>query len=386
MSSNTGYNNDNNQLGGGGSNSGEIISSKKVCTSCEQNNVDNITEGIESVAVRDMSMCAACGKESNSNDMNTCNKCKSVKYCNAACKKKHRSKHKKACEKRVAELHEEQLFKDPPSPEDCPICFLPLPDGRDLFAFQFCCGKRICAGCDHENSLQFHKRKKGVLCAFCRTPRTFSKEEQIKRLEKLMDNGNAEAFYTLGCQYYEGRNQGSYSKGLGLLQDYQKANELFLKGGELGCADAYLNLGNSYNNGRGVERDMEKATYYWGLAAIKGNVQARYYLGCNELLIGQNSQSPSARTYHYRRGMKHMVISSKAGHKKSFDDITIGYKHGVVQKEDYEMTLRAYHERQKEMKSDARDEAAAFNARASEWEGSDEYWRFVAKMKDNGQL
>ena len=31
--------------------------------------------------------------------MNTCNKCKSVKYCNAACKKKHRQKHKKQCER-----------------------------------------------------------------------------------------------------------------------------------------------------------------------------------------------------------------------------------------------------------------------------------------------
>ena len=165
---------------------------------------------------------------------------------------------------------------------------------------------------------------------------------------------------------------------------YKRQNELFLKGGELGCADAHFNLGNSYINGRGVERDTAKATYYWELAAIKGNVQARYHLGCNELLIGQNSQS--ARMYHYRRGMKHMMISSKAGHKKSFDEITIGYKHGVVQKEDYEMTLRAYHERHKEMKSDARDEAAAFYAKASELEGSDEYWRFVAKMKDTGQL
>ena len=35
-----------------------------------------------------------------------------VKYCNAACKKKHRKKHKKACERRVAEMHDEKLFKE----------------------------------------------------------------------------------------------------------------------------------------------------------------------------------------------------------------------------------------------------------------------------------
>ena len=101
--------------------------------------VDAVTVGIDSVTLLENSndisadevpreTCASCGKEGNSNssDMNTCNKCKSVKYCNAACKKKHRSKHKKACERRVAELHDEALFKDPPPPEECPICELPL--------------------------------------------------------------------------------------------------------------------------------------------------------------------------------------------------------------------------------------------------------------------
>ena len=65
-------------------------------------------------------VCANCGKEEKG--LNICNKCKDAKYCNAACKKKHRSKHKKNCERRVAELHDMELFKKPPPPEDCPIC------------------------------------------------------------------------------------------------------------------------------------------------------------------------------------------------------------------------------------------------------------------------
>ena len=72
----------------------------------------------------DVDVCANCGKEGS--DLNICNKCKAVKYCNAACKKKHRNKHKKKCERRVAELHDIELFKKPPPPEDCPICMLPL--------------------------------------------------------------------------------------------------------------------------------------------------------------------------------------------------------------------------------------------------------------------
>ena len=59
-------------------------------------------------------VCANCGNEGS--DFNICNKCQMVKYCNAACKKKHRSKHKKKCERRAAEiqaeLHEIQLFAE----------------------------------------------------------------------------------------------------------------------------------------------------------------------------------------------------------------------------------------------------------------------------------
>jgi len=93
----------------------------------------------------DVSICANCGKEGSDNDMNTCNKCKMVKYCNAVCKKVHKKKHKKDCEEHVrlaaehaaklhdeelriaAKLHDEKLFKQPPPLDDCPICFLLLP-------------------------------------------------------------------------------------------------------------------------------------------------------------------------------------------------------------------------------------------------------------------
>ena len=95
----------------------------------------------------ELSICANCGKEGN--NLNTCNKCKLVKYCNAACKKKHRSKHKKKCERRVAELFDIELFKQPPINEECPICFLALPslDTHRGENYKTCCGKIICLGC-----------------------------------------------------------------------------------------------------------------------------------------------------------------------------------------------------------------------------------------------
>ena len=93
--------------------------------------------------------CAACGKEGDGDNMNTCNKCKAVKFCNAACKKKHRKTHKKKCEIRAAELHEEALFKEHLPPEECPVCFLPLPHEQVYTTFKSCCGKLICNGCTH---------------------------------------------------------------------------------------------------------------------------------------------------------------------------------------------------------------------------------------------
>jgi len=60
----------NNQYVGG---SEEITSNTKVNTSYAQNNIDTISIAM----LDDKSTCASCGKEGNSSDMNTCNKCKS---------------------------------------------------------------------------------------------------------------------------------------------------------------------------------------------------------------------------------------------------------------------------------------------------------------------
>ena len=168
-----------------------------------------------------ITICAACGKEGG-DIMNTCNKCDLVVYCNAACKKKHRSRHKKKCEKRVVELYDEALFKEPPPREDCPICFLPPPlydDNTTGMTFKSCCGKVICDGCIYAMDESGARR----LCAYCRTPYAKSEEEEVERVKKLMEKDNAEAFFQLGGYYENGTH--------GLPQDQAKANELYLKAG-----------------------------------------------------------------------------------------------------------------------------------------------------------
>ena len=179
-------------------------------------------------------MCANCGKgEECSGDLKSCTACKMVKYCNRDCQIVHRPQHKKSCKKCTAELYDEKLFKEPPPPEDCPICFLPLSFLGGQKAFHPCCGKIICNGCIYA----MVENERAYLCAFCRTPKARSDEEEAARAKKLMEKGNADAYYMLTGYYAGGK--------MGLPQDWLKANELYLKAGELGCAEAYFNLGNS---------------------------------------------------------------------------------------------------------------------------------------------
>ena len=263
------------------------------------------------VAILDnMSTCASCGKEGNSDDMNTCNKCKSVKYCNAACKKKHRTKHKKACERRVAELHEEALFKEV-EPEECPLCLLPLPlDGRQV-TFESCCGKRICSGC-----VYVMKMSEGGadLCAFCRTPNATTLDEHVKRTKNLTNKGNAEAHLQLAGHYTDG----AYV----LPQDWNKAHELWLKAGELGCASGYFNLGVAYDEGRGVEVNKKKAKHYWELAAMNGHIMARHHLARIEAMAG-----------NIDRAKKHLLIAARAGSEKSLDMVKEGFTKELMTKD-----------------------------------------------------
>ena len=144
----------------------------------------------------DKNKCANCGKE-GSDVTNTCNKCKSVMYCNAACKKKHRHKHKKDCEEYIRladELHDEKLFTQPPPQfEDCPICFLRMPYLDSGSTYISCCGKVICTGCIYAVQSRATKEEEDI-CPFCRTPPP-TEEEIIKRYEKRMKLNDTGAIY-----------------------------------------------------------------------------------------------------------------------------------------------------------------------------------------------
>ena len=183
----------------GGTDEG-ISLNKKECTSCEQKNddVDASCKLLNGMNICDVSadsipVCANCGKEGNI--INICNKCKMVKYCNAACKKKHRHKHKKDCEEhqslaaeQAAKLHDEKLFKQAPLEyEDCLICFLRMPILDTGKRYKLCCGKTICSGCIH--AVRMRDGDVG-LCPFCRIPAPESDEKAIEYTMKRVEVGD----------------------------------------------------------------------------------------------------------------------------------------------------------------------------------------------------
>jgi len=294
-----------------------------------------------STADDNVSVCANCGKEGANN---ICNKCKQVKYCNAACKKKHRHKHKKDCEEHlrlVAEKRDKELFKQPPPLADCPICFLRLPYLDTGRRYMTCCGKEICSGCFYAPVYDDQGKKvDNEKCPFCRAPTPTSVEEAVKRLKKRVDFDDAIALHNQGNYCRDGRN--------GFPQDYTKAFELWHRAAELGYAKSYYSIGYAYSNGRGVKRDMKKAVHYWEQAAMEGNVMARYNLGYIEFHKG-----------NMNRAAKHYMIAVGAGCDDSLKEIKELYSNGQATKEDYMTALRSYQEFLGEIKSKQRDEAAA---------------------------
>jgi len=246
---------------------------------------------------------------------------------------------------------DEDLFKQPPT-EDCPICFLRMPSLYTGFKYKTCCGKVICGGCIYANAkIDINKQ----LCPFCRTPAPYSDREIIERNKKRVEMNDPLALFNLACKYDQGT--------CGCPQNSNKALELWHRAGELGSsAESYHNIGNCYlhgnadigntcyHNGDVVERDIKKAQHYWELAAILGHVGARYNVGLYESAIDNTD-----------RALKHFMIAARGGLSDSLTNIKELFTEGHATKDDYAKALRGYQAYLDEVKSNQRDEAAAFS-------------------------
>ena len=300
--------------------------------------------------------CANCGRLAGVGiTLKACKSCMSVKYCNAKCQKKHRPKHKKVFKQRAAELHDEALFKDPPSKEDCPICFLPMPttliccvslppatitslpitdfaaanegfEGKAIKLYYSCCGKSICKGCVY-SFCESGNNSLSMKCPFCKAERMNKTDrENIQELRMRVDVNYAGAMYVLGSYYYHGN--------FGLPQVRARAMELYARAAELKFSNA--------NRGG----DLKKAKFHLGAAAMAGHELARYFLGGREYESG-----------NMERAVRHFTIGASAGCFFAMHSLQTLFEHWLISRGEIDSTLTAYNNSCADMRSEARDKA-----------------------------
>lgn len=146
----------------------------------------------------------------------------------------------------------------------------------------------------------------------------------------------------MGCYYSGGE--------FGLPLNVAKALELWHRAGELGDEVSYYLIGTAYKDGRGVERDEQKAKHYWELAAMGGDAKARNNLGCKEWQAGK-----------LERALRHWMIAVNDGNLNSLGNIKKFYLDSHATKDDYTKAMRSYQAYLVEITTDQRDEAVAFS-------------------------
>jgi hypothetical protein len=287
---------------------------------------------MSSAAEADQNVCANCGiEEGDDIKLKDCGDCDLVKFCSDGCRELHRPKHADECRKREKQLHDRKLFTQPDRTDECPICFLPLPIDIGKSTFKACCSAVICKGCVYANC----KSGGGNNCPFCREPLP-KKGEVKKRVMKRVKANDPVALRYVG--------EKCYKEG-----DYEGAFKYGTKAAEVGDMAAHAQLGFMYYEGRGVEKDMEKAICHYEKAAIGGHPEARLALAVIEEENGSMD-----------RAVKHFIIAAKLGYDLSMKALWGHYSAGNITKEELDITLRSHQAAIDEMKSEQRDKADQF--------------------------
>ena len=97
---------------------------------------------------------------------------------------------------------------------------------------------------------------------------SFSKNDALGLDSILWEKPKAQ--FRLGSLYYNGDV---------VERNLEKAKYWFEKSAEQGDSDAQVSLGSMYLYGEGVEQDLEKARYWIEKSVEQGNLNAQYCLG-----------------------------------------------------------------------------------------------------------
>ena len=154
--------------------------------------------------------------------------------------------------------------------EECPICMEPTNFDAITAQWWVCCGQRMCVKCEKGHN-KYESTGVRPLCPFCRTPEIGANQPKHQsQLIMWAEKGKSWAQAILGDIYRDG-------------EDVEKSMEKAIFYYNLAAEQAHSGsqgwLGHIYLNGEGVPVDYEKALHYYKLAAEGGHLPSYVNIG-----------------------------------------------------------------------------------------------------------
>ena len=161
--------------------------------------------------------------------------------------------------------------------EECPICMEATNFDAITAQYWVCCGQRMCVKCVKEHN-KFESTNVRPLCPFCRTPFIFTNEPKFQ--------------------------------------------SQLIMWSEKGKAWAQSCLGDRYREGEDVEKSMEKALYYYNLAAEQANHMSQGW-------IGDIYRRGEGVPVDYKKALHYYKLAGEGGHLPSYGNIGYMYANGL---------------------------------------------------------
>ncbi len=135
----------------------------------------------------------------------------------------------------------------------------------------------------------------------------------IRELEKRVEDGDTRAMNELGSLYENGK---------GVNRDPDRAFDLYLQAAKQGEAIAQTNVGVCYENGTGVPKDIKEAIRWYEMAASQGHVEAQRNLAALYFNGTQVSQD-------YRKAIEWTARAAESGNVEAQSMLGVMYQEGL---------------------------------------------------------
>lgn len=238
-------------------------------------------------------------------------------------------------------ISEDELWKPHPPTDDCPLCCVPLPLESTKRVYFPCCSMQVCYACSFEHHRSVKKLNREQTCAFCRAP-SVDRALCLKQYEKRLLKDDADAIMNLGMLYLEGKS---------VQKDEAKALSLVQRAADLGSSNALTYLGRLCMKMEGMPGfyGNGKCRDYLEQASKKGSVDARMALAHLELRDGNVDLA-----------IKHYCLAAEAGDKAALKEIRKQVYEKNLAESDLNRIVRAHNKARDEMNSEQRERYEAF--------------------------